>query len=59
MILFKPKSEKVRVWVWRESDKREVDAFLGLIYEGYEIERERKGVWLKERRSHHWRWLLR
>ena len=25
-IWFKPKSEKVRVWVWRKSRKREVDA---------------------------------
>ena len=25
-IWFKPKSEKVRVWVWRKSKKREVDA---------------------------------
>ena len=25
-IWFRPKSEKVRVWVWRKSGKREVDA---------------------------------
>ena len=25
-MLFKPKSEKVRVWIWRKSGKREVDA---------------------------------
>ena len=25
-IWFRPKSEKVRVWVWRKSRKREVDA---------------------------------
>ena len=24
-MLFRPKSEKVRVWVWRKSGKREVD----------------------------------
>ena len=33
-MLFKPKTEKVRVWVWRKSGKREVDDLLGSIYEG-------------------------
>ena len=26
LIWFRPKSEKVRVWVWRKSGKREIDA---------------------------------
>ena len=33
-MLFIPKSEKVRVWVWRKLGKREVDDLLGLIYGG-------------------------
>ena len=33
-MLFKPISKKVRVSIWRESGKREVDAFSGLIYGG-------------------------
>ena len=31
-MLFRPKSKKVRVWVWRKSRKREVDDLSGLIY---------------------------
>jgi len=34
LILFRPKSKKVKVRVWRESGKKEVDAFSGLIYGG-------------------------
>ena len=33
-MLFIPKSEKVRVWVWRKSGKRQVDDLSGLIYGG-------------------------
>ena len=33
-IWFRPKSEKVRVWVWRKSGKREVDDLSSLIYGG-------------------------
>ena len=33
-MLFRPKKEKVRVWVWRKSAKREVDDLSGLIYGG-------------------------
>ena len=33
-MLFRPKSEKFRVWVWRKLGKREVDDLLGLIYGG-------------------------
>ena len=57
-MLFIPKSEKVRFWVWRKSGKREVDDLPGLIYGGNEIERQRKRFWSKERRSHcRRRWL--
>ena len=58
-MLFRPKSEKVRVWVWRKSGKREVDDLSGYFMEGNEIERQRKRFWSKERRSHHRRWWLR
>ena len=34
LILIRPILEKVRVRVWRELGKREVDAFSGLIYGG-------------------------
>ena len=33
-MLFRPKSEKVRVWVWRKSGKREVDDLSSSIYGG-------------------------
>ena len=33
-MLFRPKSEKVRVWVWRKSGKGEVDDLSSSIYEG-------------------------
>ena len=33
-MLFRPKLEKDRVWVWRKSGKREVDDLSGLIYGG-------------------------
>ena len=33
-MLFRPNSEKVRVWVWRKSGKGEVDDLLGSSYEG-------------------------
>ena len=33
-MLFRPKSEKVRVWVWRKSVKREVDDLSSSIFQG-------------------------
>ena len=45
LILFRPKSKKVRVRVWRELDKREVNAFLCLIYGGIrDCERKKESL---------------